>query len=377
MPNSLRILCAVFAAASLASGVTAEAANHKIVSDSSDLTGEFYQDFDQAFAAYWKNKTGDTVTVGQSHHGAGKQILSALNGQGADVVTMSDALDIDLLHQQGRLLPQNWATRLPNKSVPYVSTIVFVVRGGNPKNIRNWDDLVQTNLTVIIPNPKTCGAGRYCYLAAWGYALNESGGLRRAGADVSLADSPRPSGASQVSSSGHSLVQGGDEQRAREFVTRLFANVPLLDSGERGATITFAARGIGDVLLTFEDQAALVQREFPTNHLQVVLPTESILVENPVAWVDFNVRRHHTEAVARAYLEYLYSDEGQELAAQHFFRPRNQAILTRYSTRYKPLELFTVNDVAGGWEKAQHIHFSAGGVFDQIYNPKHYYESHL
>jgi sulfate transport system substrate-binding protein len=257
-----------------------------------------------------------------------------LNGLDADVVTMNQPLDIDVLSQKGRLLPQNWASRLPNRSVPYNSTIVFVVRGGNPRDIRNWDDLVRTNVSVVVPNPKTSGNGRYSYLAAWGYALKKS---------------------------------AGDEQLARDFVARLFANVPILDTGGRGATITFAARGIGDVLLTFENEAALVQQSFPTNDLQVVLPPLSILAENPVAWVDHNVHRHHTEALSRAYLEYLYSDEGQELAAQHFFRPKNEAILARYAARYHPVELFTVNEVAGSWAQAQAVHFADGGIFDQIH----------
>jgi sulfate transport system substrate-binding protein len=316
---------------------SASAADVKILNVSYDVTREFYQDFNQAFAAYWKGKTGDTVTISQSHDGSSKQAESVVNGLEADVVTMNEALDIDLLHAEGKLIPANWAARLPNKSVPYTSTIVFVVRGGNPKNIRNWDDLVQSNLSVVIPNPKTSGNGRYSYLAAWGYALKKS---------------------------------AGDEKQAREFVAELFANVPILDTGGRGATMTFAEEGIGDVLLTFENEAALVQRQFPTNQLQVVLPPTSILAENPVTWVDYNVRRHHTEAISRAYLEYLYSDAGQELAAQHFFRPKNQAILSRYATRYKPSEFFTVNEIAGSWEQAQKTHFADGGIFDQIYQPR-------
>jgi sulfate transport system substrate-binding protein len=331
-----QIICALLATGWLANGGTARAANVKILNVSYDVTREFYQDYNPAFAAYWKEKTGDTVSVSQSHDGSSKQALAVINGLEADVVTMNQMPDIDILHAEGKLIPTNWAARLPNQSVPYTSTIVFVVRGGNPKNIRNWDDLVQTNISVVIPNPKTSGNGRYSYLAAWGYALKKS---------------------------------AGDEQQARAFVAKLFANVPILDTGGRGATTTFAAEGIGDVLLTFENEAALVQREFPTNQLQVVLPRTSILAENPVAWVDRNVRRHHTEAVSRAYLEYLYSDAGQELAAQHFFRPKNQAILARYATRYKPLELFTVSEIAGSWEKARAVHFADGGIFDQIYQP--------
>ena len=247
---------------------------------------------------------------------------------------MNQSPDIDVLYTSGGLIPANWAVRLPNKSVPYTSTIVFVVRNGNPKNIKNWDDLIRPDVSVVIPNPKTSGNGRYSYLAAWGYALKKS---------------------------------ASDEKQARDFVSKLFANVPVLDTGGRGATTTFADRGIGDVLLTFENEAALIQKQFPDDGLQVVLPRISILAENPVAWVDHNVERHHTEAVSRAYLEFLYSDAGQELAAQHFFRPKNQTILARYSTRFKPLELFTVDEIAGGWQKAQQVHFSDGGIFDQIY----------
>jgi sulfate/thiosulfate transport system substrate-binding protein len=323
-------------ALSFSLALQASAAEIRLLNVSYDVTREFYQDYNNAFANYWKAKTGDTVTVSQSHGGSSKQAQSVVNGLEADVVTMNQPLDIDILNTSGGLIPANWSSRLPNKSVPYTSTIVFVVHKGNPKNIRNWDDLVQSNVSVVIPNPKTSGNGRYSYLAAWGYALKKS---------------------------------AGDEKQAREFVGKLFANVPVLDTGGRGATTTFAGRGIGDVLLTFENEAALIQKQFPDDEFLVVLPPVSILTENPVAWVDHNVERHHTEAIARAYLEYLYSDAGQELAAQHFFRPKNQAILARYSTRYKPLDLFTVEEVTGNWQKAQKVHFADGGIFDQIYQP--------
>jgi sulfate transport system substrate-binding protein len=330
-----KLVCALLAANLPWSASPASAAEVKLLNVSYDVTREFYQDYNVAFAAYWKEKTGDVVTVNQSHGGSTRQAQSVVNGLEADVVTMNQPPDIDILHSFD-LIPANWSSRLPNNSVPYTSTIVFVVRKGNPKNIRNWDDLVRSDVSVVIPNPKTSGNGRYSYLAAWGYALKKS---------------------------------AGDEKRAREFVAKLFANVPVLDTGGRGATTTFADHGIGDVLLTFENEAALVQKQFPDAGLVVVLPSVSILAENPVTWVDHNVRRHHTEAVSRAYLEYLYSDAGQELAAQHFFRPQNQAILARYSTRYKPLELFTVDEIAGGWQKAQKTHFADGGIFDQIYQP--------
>jgi len=327
-------MCASIALSLLATAATAMAAEVKILNVSYDVTREFYQDYNAAFATYWKEKTGDSVTVNQSHGGSSKQALSVVNGLEADVVTMNQPLDIDVLYSSARLLPKNWASRLPNHSVPYNSTIVFVVRKGNPKHIANWDDLIQSNVSVVIPNPKTSGNGRYSYLAAWGYALKKS---------------------------------GGDEKAARAFVGKLFANVPVLDTGGRAATTTFADRGIGDVLLTFENEAALVQKQFPDAGLLVVLPSTSILAENPVAWVDRNVERHHTEAVSRAYLEYLYSDAGQELAAKYYFRPKSPAALAKYPDRFKPLDLFTVNEIAGSWAKAQSVHFADGGIFDQIY----------
>jgi len=337
MRNWFQRLTALLAAGLLWPASASTASEVKLLNVSYDVTREFYQDFNTAFVAYWKEKTGNTVTINQSHGGSSKQAQSVLNGLEADVVTMNQPPDIEILHSGGGLIPANWASRLPNRSVPYTSTIVFVVRKGNPRNIRNWDDLIRPDVSVVIPNPKTSGNGRYSYLAAWGYALKKS---------------------------------AGDEKQAREFVAKLFANVPVLDTGGRGATTTFADRGIGDVLLTFENEAALVQKAFPDGQLEVVLPPLSILAENPVAWVDQNVKRHHTEAIARAYLEYLYSDAGQELAAQHFFRPQNPVILARYATRYKPLELFTVQDITGGWSAAQKTHFADGGIFDQIYRPK-------
>ena len=330
------VACASLAAGWLSAAGSAFAAEVKILNVSYDVTREFYQEFNQAFAASWKDKTGGTVTVNQSHGGSSKQAQAVVNGLEADVVTMNQPLDVDVLFSSARLIPKNWATRLPNHSVPYNSTIVFVVRQGNPKRVKNWDDLVQSNISVVIPNPKTSGNGRYSYLAAWGYALKKS---------------------------------GGDEKAAREFVGKLFANVPVLDTGGRGATITFANNGIGDVLLTFENEAAQVRKNFAGDALEVVVPPASILAENPVAWVDRNIERHHTEAAARAYLEFLYSDAGQELAAKYYFRPKSQAALAKYPDRFKPLELFTVNEIAGGWQKAEQVHFSDGGFFDQIYQP--------
>jgi len=319
------------------SACTLAAAEVKLLNVSYDVTREFYQDYNPVFAAYWKGKTGEVLTVNQSHGGSSKQVRSVLDGLEADVVTMNQALDVAALYSIGGLIPANWSARLPNDSVPYHSTILFVVRKGNPKHIQNWDDLVKPDVSVIIPNPKTSGNGRYSYLAGWGYALRKS---------------------------------AGDEAQARAFVAKLFAHVPVLDTGGRGATTTFAERGIGDVLLTFENEAALIQKQFGTDQLEIVVPPASILAENPVAWVDKFVKKHGTEAVARAYLEYLFSDTGQELAARHNFRPRNPAILAKHADHFKTLELFTVQDVAGGWPKAQREHFADGGIFDQIYQDK-------
>jgi sulfate transport system substrate-binding protein len=299
-----------------------------------DVTREFYQDYNAAFIAHWRAVHGETLAIKQSHGGSSKQARSVLEGLPADVVTMNQAPDIDILSSAGHLLPADWAQRLPDHSAPSTSTILFVVRKGNPKGIQDWADLVKPGVAVIIPNPKTSGNGRYSYLAAWGYALRRF---------------------------------GGDEAKATEFVTRLFGNVPVLDTGGRGATTTFAQRGIGDVLLTFENEAALTLRELGAGQLETVVPSTSILAENPVAWVDRNVRKHGTEAVARAYLEYLYSDEGQEIAARHDFRPRNPAILAKYADRFPRLPLFTVEEIAGGWAAAQQKHFADGGLFDRIY----------
>jgi sulfate transport system substrate-binding protein len=329
-----KVVCVSIAACSLLAAGPGQAATVKILNVSYDVTREFYQEVDITFAAAWKAKTGDEVTVLQSHDGAGKQAQAVIAGLEADVVTLNQPADINRLFSDARLLPKNWAARLPNHSVPYNSTIVFVVRKGNPKQVKNWDDLVQPGVSVVVPSPKTSGTGRYAYLAAWGYALKKP---------------------------------AGDEKQARRFVGELFAHVPVLDTGGRGATITFAGHDIGDVLLAFENEAAQVQTNFPDERFEVVVPPTSILAENPVAWVDRNVERHHTEAVARAYLEFLYSDEGQELAAKYHFRPKNQAILAKYPGRFPALELFTVTDLAGGWPQAEQKHFSDGGVFDQIH----------
>jgi sulfate/thiosulfate transport system substrate-binding protein len=317
--------------------LSAPAKDIQLLHVSYDVTREFYRDFNHAFIAYWKEKTGELITINQSHGGSSKQARSVIDGLQGDVVTMNQALDIDMLHERAKLIPSDWAKRLPDRSVPYTSTILFLVRKGNPKAVRDWSDLVRPGVSVVIPNPKTSGNGRYSYLAAWGYALKKS---------------------------------GGSEAKAREFVTKLFANVPVLDTGGRGATTTFAQRGLGDVLLTFENEVALTLQEFGGASLEVIIPSISILAENPVVWVDEVVKKRGTEKVAQAYLEYLWSADGQELAAKHHFRPQNHDILARNADRFPTLEFFTVDEIFGSWTKAQKIHFLDGGLFDQIYQPQ-------
>jgi len=308
-----------------------------LLNASYDVTREFYRDFNSAFVSYWKARTGETVTVNQSHGGSSKQARAVLDGLDADVITMNQANDIDFLAERGRrLVVADWSKRLPYHSAPTTSTTLFLVRKGNPKHIRDWDDLVKPGVSVVIPNPKTSGNGRYSYLAAWGYVIRN----------------------------------GGSEQQAREFVTRLFRNVPVLDTGSRGATTTFVQRGIGDALLTFENEVILARNELGDDAFDVVYPSVSIEAENPVSVVDKVVDRHGTRKIATAYLEYLYSPEGQEIAARHFLRPRDAAVLARHESRFGKLQLFTVEDVFGGWKKAQAVHFSDGGLFDQIYQTK-------
>ena len=305
----------------------------KLLNVSYDPTRELYQDFNGAFAKYWKGKSGQTVTVQQSHGGSGKQARSVIDGLEADVVTLALAYDVDAIANSG-LLPKSWQTRLPNNSSPYTSTILFLVRKGNPKKIKDWDDLVRPGVSVISPNPKTSGGARWNYLAAWGYALKKY----------------------------------GSEAKARDFVSRLYKNVPILDTGARGATVTFAERGIGDVLIAWENEALLAVREMgEKGELQVVAPSVSILAEPPVAVVDKVANKHKTAAVALAYLQYLYTPEGQEIAAKHYYRPRNEAVAAKYAKQFPQVALFTIDQVFGGWTKAQKTHFDDGGVFDQIY----------
>lgn len=301
-----------------------------------DPTRELYQDFNAAFAKYWKAKTGQTVTIKQSHGGSGAQARSVIDGLEADVVTLALAYDIDAISTVAKLLPQNWQTRLPNNSTPYTSTIVFLVRKGNPKGIKDWNDLTKPGIAVITPNPKTSGGARWNYLAAWGYALKKN---------------------------------GGNQEKAREFVKAIYKNVPVLDSGARGATTTFVQRGIGDVLLAWENEAFLAIKEFGKDKFEIVAPSLSILAEPPVSIVDKVVDKHGTRKVAQAYLEYLYTKEGQEIAARNYYRPRLKSVAAKY-THFAKVKFFTIDDLFGGWQKAQKTHFADGGVFDQIYQVK-------
>jgi sulfate transport system substrate-binding protein len=323
--------------ASLLTSVLFAAAPVKLLNVSYDPTRELYQDFNAAFAKYWKAKTGVDVEINQSHGGSGAQSRSVIDGLQADVVTLGLAYDIDAIAEKARILPADWQTRLPNNSTPYTSTIVFLVRKGNPKHIKEWSDVVRDGVAVITPNPKTSGGARWSYLAAWGYALRHN---------------------------------NNDDAKARAFVTRLYKNVPVLDSGARGSTTTFAQRGLGDVLLSWENEAHLALKEFGADKFEIVYPSESILAEPPVAVVDKIATKHGTTEVAKAYLNYLYTDEGQEIAARNFYRPRNEKVAAKYATSFPKLTLFTIDQVFGGWQKAQAKHFADGGVFDQIYQAK-------
>ena len=313
----------------------AVAADVSLLNVSYDPTRELYQHYNAAFARHWKASTGDTVTVKQSHGGSGKQARMVLDGLGADVVTLGLAYDIDAIAGRGLIKP-GWQQRLRHNSSPYTSTIVFLVRKGNPKGIKDWGDLVKPGVSVITPNPKTSGGARWNYLAAWGYAIKQP---------------------------------GGNEASAKAFVGKLFKNVPVLDSGARGATTTFVERGIGDVLLAWENEALLAIKELGPDKVQILAPSVSILAEPPVALVDKVVDRHGTRKVAEAYLQYLYSDEGQEIAARNYYRPTNEKILKKYAAQYPKVKLFTIDEVSGNWARTQKTHFADGGLFDQIYQP--------
>jgi sulfate/thiosulfate transport system substrate-binding protein len=299
-----------------------------------DPTRELYQAFNESFQKEYKAKTGKDVAVQQSHGGSGKQARSVIDGLPADVVTLALAADIDALHTHGNLVPEDWQKRLPNNSSPYTSTINFLVRKGNPKGIKDWDDLVKPGIQVITPNPKTSGGARWNFLAAWGYAVRKYG-----------------------------------EPKAKDFVTKLFKNVPVLDSGARGATTTFVERGLGDVLIAWENDALLSVKEFGADKFEIVYPSISVLAEPPVSVVDQVVDRKGTREVATAYLEYLYSPAGQEIAAQNYYRPRSPEVADKYQKQFPKIDLFTVDELFGGWTKAQKTFFDDGGVFDQIYQP--------
>jgi len=306
-----------------------------LLNASYDPTRELYVEYNAAFAKYWKGKTGDDVTVKQSHGGSGKQARTVIDGLPADVVTLALAGDIDAVATNGKLLPVNWQSRLPHNSSPYTSTIVFLVRKGNPKNIRDWGDLVKPGVSIITPNPKTSGGARWNYLAGWAWALQQP---------------------------------GGSEATAKEYIRKVFKNVPVLDTGARGATTTFVQRGIGDVLLAWENEAFLSIKELGADKVQIVVPSLSILAEPPVAVVDKVVLRRGTREVATEYLKYLYSPQGQEIIAKNFYRPIDEQVAAKHATQFPKIKLVTIADF-GGWAKAQKTHFADGGVFDQIYAP--------
>ena len=320
-------------AASAASAVVA--AEVSLLNVSYDPTRELYQDFNKAFATQWKAKTGDDLRVKQSHGGSGKQGRAVIDGLAADVVTLALAYDIDAIAERG-LIAKDWQKRLPHNSAPYTSTIVFLVRKGNPKGIKDWNDLARAGVSVITPNPKTSGGARWNHLAAWAYALKQP---------------------------------GGNEKSAQEFLTKIYKNVPVLDSGARGSLTTFLERGIGDVFISWENEALLSIKELGADKVDLVVPSLSILAEPPVAVVDKVVDRRGTRKVAQAFVEYLYSDEGQEIAAKNYYRPINEKISAKYATQFQKVKLVTVEEAAGGWTKAQKTHFSDGGIFDQIYQP--------
>ena len=330
------LLLGTLATLSVATGVAAAAAPAPVtlLNVSYDPTRELYEAINKAFAADWLAKTGQQVTIRQSHGGSGGQARAVANGLEADVVTLALAYDVDSLYKQGRLIPQNWASRLPNNASPYTSTIVFLVRKGNPKNIHDWGDLARPGVSVITPNPKTSGGARWNYLAAWAWALKQP---------------------------------GGSEQTAEAFVKKVYANVPVLDSGARGSTVTFVERGIGDVLLAWENEALLAVKQLGPSKVEVVVPSVSILAEPPVSVVDKVVERHGTRKVAEAYLNFLYTKQGQEISAQNYYRPRDAEIAAKYASQFPKVPLVTIGDVFGGWDKAQAAHFADGGSFDRIY----------
>jgi sulfate/thiosulfate transport system substrate-binding protein len=300
-----------------------------------DPTREFYEEVNAAFAKEWKGKNGEDVQIKQSHGGSGKQARSVIDGLQADVVTLALAYDIDAIAQNGNLLPKNWQSRLPNNSSPYTSTIVFLVRKGNPKGIKDWDDLIKPGISIVSPNPKTSGGARWNYLGGYGFELKRS---------------------------------NNDQKKAKEFMQQLYRNVAVLDSGARGSTVTFLQRGIGDVLIAWENEALLAANQLAKGQVEVITPSISILAEPPVAVVDKNAKRHGTERVAQEYLQFLYTDAGQKLAAKHYFRPRKEG--AESGVAFAQVKLFTIDELFGGWQKAHTTHFAEGGIFDQIYGKK-------
>ena len=335
--STYRILKALAAPAMVAvmlvTSPTLHAETKTLLNVSYDPTRELYDDYNKAFIQYWKKKSGKDISIRQSHGGSGKQARTVIDGLPADVVTLALAYDIDALATQGKLLPANWQTRLPSNSSPYTSTIVFLVRKGNPKKIKDWGDLARPGIAVITPNPKTSGGARWNYLAAWAWALQQP---------------------------------GGNAATAEAYLGRLFKNVPVLDTGARGSLTTFAQRGIGDVMISWENEAFLASRQLGKDKFEIVMPTVSILAEPPVAVVDKVAIRRGTTAEARAYLEYLYSKEGQEIVAQHYYRPRDPEVAAKYASTFPRINLVTIADF-GGWAKAQATHFADGGTFDRIY----------
>jgi sulfate/thiosulfate-binding protein len=332
-PNS-KTMRRLLTALTLAIAATGALAQTTLLNVSYDPTRELYQDFNKAFAAQWKAKTGETVSVKASHGGSGKQARSVIDGLEADVITLALAYDIDAVADH-KLLPLDWQKRLPNNASPYTSTIVFLVRKGNPKGIKNWPDLARSGVEVITPNPKTSGGARWNYLAAWGYALQNS----------------------------------GTPASAKDFVKRIYANTKVLDSGARGSTTTFVERGIGDVLIAWENEAFLAVKELGPDKFEIVTPSVSILAEPPVAVVDKVVDKRGTRKQAEAYLNYLYTPEGQEIAARNYYRPRDAKVAAKYAKQFAPVKLFTIGELFGTWRQTQKTHFDDGGVFDQIYTP--------
>jgi len=330
-----KTLLLLLAAVLLTAG-SLSAAEVTLLNVSYDPTRELYVDFNTAFAKHWQAKSGDTVTVQQSHGGSGKQARAVIDGLEADVVTLALAGDIDAIADKAKLLPADWQKRLPHNSSPYTSTIVFLVRKGNPKGIKDWNDLIKPGVSVITPNPKTSGGARWNYLAAWGYALKQ---------------------------------KGGNETTAKDFIAALFKNVPVLDSGARGSTTTFVQRGIGDVFLSWENEAFLAVKEFGADKFEIVVPSLSILAEPPVTIVDKVADKRGTRKVAEAYLNFLYTPEGQEIAGRNFYRPRLAEVAQKYEKQFPKVNLFTIDEAFGGWKPAQTKHFNDGGIFDQIYTP--------